>query len=141
MRKDRIAVVENGQVIEFVNGEMRLGDRIPGGYIFVDGSGVGDVDQSIVQEREMLGQDGIVVVNLAVSNENGALLGTPEILSRGFILSEELDQIKDDLQSSLRQVVSKSNGNLENEIIRNLKSTLYQETKRNPYIFVTINRI
>ena len=54
----------------------------------------------------MLGQDGIVVVNLAVSNENGALLGTPEILSRGFILSEELDQIKDDLQSSLRQVVS-----------------------------------
>lgn len=141
MRKDRIAVVENGQVIEFVNGEMRLGDRIPGGYIFVDGSGVGDVDQSIVQEREMLGQDGIVVVNLAVSNENGALLGTPEILSRGFILSEELDQIKDELQSSLRQVVSKSNGNLENEIIRNLKSTLYQETKRNPYIFVTINRI
>jgi len=141
MRKDRIAVVENGQVIEFVNGEMRLGDRIPGGYIFVDGSGVGDVDQSIVQEREMLGQDGIVVVNLAVSNENGALLGTPEILSRGFILSEEWNQFKDELQSSLRQVVSKSNGNLENEIIRNLKSTLYQETKRNPYIFVTINRI
>lgn len=141
MRKDRIAVVENGQVIEFVNGEMRLGDRVPGGYIFVDGSGVGNVDQSIVQEREMLGQDGILVVNLAVSKENGALLGTPEILSRGFILSEELDQIKDDLQSSLRQVVSKSNDNLESEIIRNLKSTLYQETKRNPYIFVTINRI
>ncbi len=141
MRKDRIAVVENGQIIEFKNGEMHLGDRIPGDYIFVDGSGVGDVDRGIVQEREMLGQDGIVVVNLVINKESGELVSKPEILTRGFMLSEELDEIMDDLQSHLQKIVAKSNGNLENEIIRNLKSTLYQETKRNPYIFVTVNRI
>lgn len=141
MRKDRIAVVENGQIIEFKNGEMHLGDRIPGDYIFVDGSGVGDVDRGIVQEREMLGQDGIVVVNLVINKESGELVSKPEILTRGFMLSEELNEIMDDLQSHLQKIVAKSNGNLENEIIRNLKSTLYQETKRNPYIFVTVNRI
>ena len=55
MPSENIAVVENGQVIEFVNSEMRLGKRLPGGYIFVDGSGVGDVDQDIVRERDTLG--------------------------------------------------------------------------------------
>ena len=51
---ERIAVVENGQVIEFDDGKMRLGERIPGGYVFVDGAGVGDVSPSVVRERESL---------------------------------------------------------------------------------------
>ena len=71
--KENIAVVENGQVIEFVNGEMRLGERKPGGYIFVDGSGVGDVDQDIVRERDNLGRDGVLMVRLDMNPKNGSI--------------------------------------------------------------------
>ena len=138
--KENIAVVENGQIIEFVDGEMRLGERIPGDYIFVDGTGVGDVDRSIVGERESLGRDGVLVVNISIDRNNGQLIGNPEVLSRGFMLPEEMDEMMGELQNRVKQAVKKGNGNLERDILRSLKSYLYQEINRNPFIFVMINK-
>jgi len=137
--KENITVVENGQIIEFIDGELHLGERIPGDYIFVDGSGVGNVDRSIVRERESLGQDGIMVVNLQMNKSSSKLRGKPEIITRGFMLPEESDGLISGLENRIEKTVSKSNGNLENEVLRAVKSYLYQETKRNPYIFVTVN--
>jgi ribonuclease J len=138
--KENIFVVENGQIIEIVDGEIQLRERIPGDYIFVDGSGVGDVDRSIVRERETLGHDGIMVVNLNVSKKSGKLKGGPEILTRGFMLPEELDNVMGTLNDRINKTVSRSNGNLEKDVMQSLKSYFYQETKRSPYIFVTVNR-
>jgi ribonuclease J len=138
--KENIAVVENGQMIEFVDGRMRIGERIPGDYIFVDGSGVGDVDQSIVRERETLGRDGVMLVNLEINAKTGQLQGQPEILTRGFMLEEELEGVMGDLQKQVKDSVHKSNGNLEKDVLQTLKSYLYKETKRNPFIFVSVNR-
>jgi ribonuclease J len=138
--KENIAVVENGQIIEFVDGEMRLGERIPGDYIFVDGTGVGDVDRSIVGERESLGRDGVLVINVSIDRNNGQLIGNPEVLSRGFMLSEEMEVMMGELQNRVKQAVKKGNGNLERDILRSLKSYLYQEIHRNPFIFVMVNQ-
>jgi ribonuclease J len=138
--KENICVVENGQIIEVIDGELRLGERIPGDYIFVDGSGVGDVDRSIVRERETLSQDGIIVVNLAVDDQSGQLLGEPQILTRGFIVAEEMEPMLEDLRTELDEIVRGSNGNLEKQVLRTVKSYLYEKTKRNPFIFVNINR-
>jgi len=139
---ENIAVVENGQVIEFVNGEMRLGQRLPGGYIFVDGSGVGDVDQDIVRERDTLGRDGVLMVRVDVDSKNGQLKGEPKITTRGFMLEDEFESIHKGLKSRLKATVKKSNGNgsLEKEILGAVKSYIFSETKRNPYIFVATNR-
>jgi ribonuclease J len=137
--EENIRVVENGQILELVDGELRLGERIPGDYIFVDGSGVGDVDRGIVREREALGQDGIMVINLAI-NKTGQLKGDPEILSRGFMLPEEMEPLLDSLTKQLKKTLRQSDGNLEKQVLRTVKSFLYQETKRNPFIFVNINQ-
>lgn len=137
---ENITVIENGQVIEFVDGQMRLGERIPGGYIFVDGTGVGSVDRSIVRERETLGRDGIIVVNLDVSKENGKLSGKPDITSLGFMLPEEMENIIAGITKEIRKTIKDSNGNLEKTLLRSLKSYLYHETKRNPYIVLSVNR-
>ena len=138
--KENIHVVENGQIIEFIDGQFHLKQRIPGDYIFVDGSGVGDVDRSIVRERESLGFDGILVVNVNVSKQDRHLITKPDILSRGFMLPDEFESIANGLQKKLEKTIINSNRNLENEILRSVKSYIYQETKRNPYIFVTVNR-
>jgi ribonuclease J len=139
--EENTAVVENGQVIEFVNGEMRLGERIPGDYIFVDGSGVGVVDQDIVRERESLGRDGILVVNLDVDRKTGKIQGNPDIITRGFMLQDDLNAIMGGLSKQVKKTVNGShNGNLERDILKSLKSYLYQETKRNPYIIISANR-
>jgi len=140
IEKDKIIVVENGQIIEFINGEVHLGDRVPGGYIFVDGSGVGDVDSSIVRERETLGQDGIMVVNLNVNRDSGKLKGKPEILTRGFMLPEELDPSMDELEKQIRKALKNPGKDLEKTVMQALKSYFYQVTKRSPFIFVTVNR-
>ena len=137
--EENIRVVENGQILELVDGELRLGERIPGDYIFVDGSGVGNVDRGIVRERETLGQDGIMVINLAI-NKSGHLKGDPEIISRGFMMPEEMEPLLDDLNKQLQKIVRQSDGNLEKQVLRTVKSFLYQETKRNPFIFVNINQ-
>ncbi len=138
--KENIYVVENGQIIEFIDGELHLGERIPGDYIFVDGTGVGDVDRSIVTERESLGRDGVLVVSVDINENNGQLEGKPEILPRGFMLPEEMDLMEGELQNRVIQAVQNGNGNIERDILQSLKSYLYQEVNRNPFIFVMVNR-
>ena len=137
--KENISIVENGQVIEFIDGEMHLAERIPGGYIFVDGSGVGDVDRSIVREREILGQDGAMMVHLDIDRQSGKLKHKPEIYARGFMLPEELENVMDGLYDRLKDSVEKANGNVEKAVLQSLKNYFYQETKRSPYIFVAVN--
>ena len=63
---ENIAVIENGRMVEFEDGQMHIGERMPGGYVFVDGAGVGDIGLSEVREREALARDGVVLVNLTL---------------------------------------------------------------------------
>ncbi len=72
---ENIAVIENGRVIELEDGEMQIGDRLPGGHIFVDGAGVGDIGEAEVREREMLAKDGFVLVSLILELLQSAAAG------------------------------------------------------------------
>ncbi len=134
---DHIAVVENGTVIEFRNGKMKIGDRIPGGYVFVDGSGVGDVGPAVLRERESLARDGIVVVQLHLDRQTGALRPESGLVSRGFVYAPDAEGLMEAAQERIRQVVAASNGNhVEAEVERELLKLFYAETKRRPMVIV-----
>jgi ribonuclease J len=138
---ERVQVVENGQVVEFDNGEMSLGERIPGGYVFVDGAGVGDVGPSVLREREMMARDGFVLVNLTLDGETRHLLEDPEIITRGFIYTRNGDDLLEETSQFVSNAVHDShNGNLQSDIEQSLKSFLYNRTRRRPMIFVTLSR-
>ncbi|MGV8049307.1 MAG: ribonuclease J [Anaerolineaceae bacterium] len=139
MDERQIAMVENGRVIEFTHGEMKLGERIPGGYVFVDGTGVGDVDRSIMREREALSQDGMVLLNLTMDKSSGDLEET-EIISRGFMAQGESEELFAELRRRIRKIAKHSNGNLQKDILGLAKSQIYDETKRQPVVFVNISR-
>ena len=139
MDERQIAIVENGRVIEFAHGEMSLGERIPGGYVFVDGSGVGDVDRSVMREREMLSQDGIVLLNLMIDQRSGDLKDI-EIISRGFMTSTESEELFNDLQARIGKLAKHANGRLQQDVSKLAKSYLYEETKRRPVVFVNVSR-
>jgi len=89
---DRIAVIENGTVIDFKDGEMHVGDRIPGGYVFVDGSGVGDIGPSVMREREALAENGVVVVDLRLDGMGG-LVSIPELTTKGFVFVRDSEEM------------------------------------------------
>ena len=137
---ERVATVENGHSIEFENGNMKLGDRIPGGYVFVDGAGVGDIGPSVVREREALARDGIVLVNLAIDRNTCQLRDEPEIITRGFIIIRDSEVLLAGMSKLIRETVQRGNGDLKEDLRNTLMSYIYNETKRRPMIFVTLSR-
>lgn len=136
-----IKVVENGQVIEFDDDEIFLGERIPGGYVFVDGSGIGDVGPSVMREREALARDGIVVISLVMDKHSGRLREEPEIITRGFVYKYEAEDLLEMTKRHITQAVAEGNGKVQNDVEQMAKSLFYNETKRRPMVFVTVNRV
>lgn len=137
---DRIAIVENGMPIEFVNGRMRIGERIPGGYVFVDGTGVGDIGPAVMREREALGRDGFVVAHLDLDPRTGSLRHEPEILSKGFVFVRDAEELFERARGRIRQVASHGNGDsVRARVEKDLEKFFYAETHRRPMVFVFTN--
>lgn len=145
---ENIAVVENGTVLEFDDGQLKVGERIPGGYVYVDGSGVGDIGPSVMREREALAQDGFVVVNLRL-NKAGQLVGKPEIISRGFVFVRDSDEMFSAAQAQIAIAAARANGNgsagsaqvLREKVQQTLADFFYAELKRRPMIFALVNDV
>jgi ribonuclease J len=140
MEEEQIALVENGRVIELRHGELKLGERIPGGYVFVDGTGVGDIDRSTMRDRALLSQDGVVLINLFLDKNNGTYKDL-EILSRGFIAQDESTELFDELRTRIHRLTQSPAKNMQREIQGLVTSYLNEETKRRPFIFVAISKV
>lgn len=145
---ENIAVVENGTVLEFEDGKLKVGERIPGGYVYVDGSGVGDIGPSVMREREALAEDGFVVVNLRV-NKAGQLVGKPEIISRGFVFVRDAEEMFSAAQAQIATAAARANSNgsagsaqaLRDRVQQALADFFYAELKRRPMIFALVNEV
>lgn len=138
-----IFVLENGYTLTINKHGMRVGDRVPGGYVFVDGSGVGDVGRAVMRDREILARDGFLIVVVNVDKKTGSIKGDPEIISRGFIYLREaddlIDMVKSTVQSTLDQTSQSQNGRRRDQLQDNISKMLYNETKRRPMVFSIIN--
>ncbi|RMG83479.1 MAG: ribonuclease J [Chloroflexi bacterium] len=139
-----VFVIENGMVLEVDNYGVRLGERVPGGYVFVDGSGVGDIGRAVIRDREILARDGFIVVSAMVDRRTGKLLGEPQIISRGFIYLRDADalieQIRNVTTSTLQSLASQ-NGRRREKLEENISRLLYNETKRRPMVFTILNEV
>jgi ribonuclease J len=144
--EENIAVVENGRVIELENhgrlenARMRLGERLPGGYVFVDGTSVGDVNQKVISEREMLGRDGVLMVNMSVDKTNRRPYGQIEISSRGFLPDQSLNEYLPALRKRIDDAVRRPEGNLQQNVEETIKNFVFKELERRPVIFVNIHK-
>ena len=137
----RVLIMENGAVINVKSGKVKVGGQVPTNTVFVDGSWVGDLGPDEMRDRTMLSKDGIVLVHINLNNNNGKLIGKPDIISRGFAASQEAQGILNRLEKHVIKTVNTSNGNMERNIIRTAKSYIYKETRRNPTVLVTISKI
>ena len=136
---ENICVIQNGRVVEFESGEMRVGERIPGGYVFVDGAGVGDIGPSVVREREALARDGFVLVNLTLDQNTSNLLEEPEIITRGFIYKRDGENLLEHTRELVKKAISSGNGGKGEDLEQTIKTFLYNKTKRRPMVFVTLS--
>ncbi len=136
--RENISVIRNGQTVEFFDGKMKLGQQVPTSYVFVDGSGVGDVGPEIMREREKLSQEGVVVINLAVDKFTGKLSRQPEVLSKGFIVMQDANGLLDGLRTKISQTAAHANGSMQKDMEQTVGNYLYSETHRRPMVFVNL---
>jgi ribonuclease J len=142
IEEERVAIIENGHVLEFQNGEMKIVDRIPGGYVFVDGTSVGEVGPAVMREREILANDGFVVVNLTLDRNSCRLHETPEIITRGFVHEPDAEGLLADTRRIVTEAVNcTSNGRMRDDLEQAVKAFLYTKTKRRPMVFITLSQV
>ncbi|MGC9357867.1 MAG: ribonuclease J [Anaerolineae bacterium] len=141
--RDNIAVVENGHVLRFDQDSMEIGERLPGGYVFVDGVLMGEsVDKSIIDERASLATAGVCSVVFRYDQKKGRLVGEPIIDSRGFA---NFAAVKDLWQTARERVSSTVNGvqpgtpidRVEGAVEKTLSNFFYQEARSRPDMLVT----
>ena len=138
---ENILVAENGQSILLHQDKIELGERVPTANIFVDGSGVGTVDHDIMRQRELLSQDGFVLISLVFDKYSSSLIQTPSIFSQGFILNGEASEIFDEVKRRVTEKASRSNGNLQKDVEQLVRNYLYEQTRRSPRVFVQTARV
>ena len=134
-------VVENGYILEFDRESGRIGERIPGGYVFVDGALVGDVGPMVMRDREILARDGFVIAVIRLSKKTGEPIGRPEIITRGFVFVPDAQELIGDAQDRILRVLAKGAGDrvaIGNRVRDELAKFLYSETKRRPMIIPVV---
>lgn len=137
-----IAVVENGTEIFLTPDRLEVGERVPGGYVFVDGKGVGDVGPIVMRDRETLGRDGFVSVLVLIDAQTRQLAEPPEIISRGFVFWREAGELMTMAQELIAEMVrTHKQGNLTLAIQDALAKLFYTETKRRPMTFAFVREV
>lgn len=148
MPEANVMIPENGGVIEVTRNSIRKNGIVPAGQVFVDGLGVGDVGNIVLRDRKHLSQDGILTVVVTLSKENNSIIAGPDIISRGFVYVREseglMDEAKDIVKDVLREC-EESNitdwASLKSKVRDELRSYLYEKTKRKPMILPIIMEI
>lgn len=143
-----IIISDIGSVIELTQKSIKLNGSVSSGRVFVDGTGVGDVGSVVLRDRKHLAQDGMLVIVISLSSEDGGLVSGPDIITRGFVYVKESTVLMDEL----RDLVLTSLNNCRENNIRDwatIKATikgdvsalLYKSTKRCPMILPVIMEV
>jgi ribonuclease J len=149
MSPKNIFIPQNGHVIEFsdARGAART-EIVQAGGVLVDGLGIGDVGNVVLRDRKHLAQDGLLVVVMTISREEGTLLAPPEVISRGFVYVKENDEIMDEVKKLIvnyvEQVRKKKTPDwtsIKSDLRNELRKYLYEKTKRNPMILPIVVEI
>ena len=148
MNPKNIFIGEIGSVFELTAKSCKLKGSVTAGKVFVDGTGVGDVGSVVLRDRKHLAEDGMIVVCVNLSAEDGSIITGPDIITRGFIYVKESEQLMEALQNVASEAIERCQRKgirdwsaIKSTIKNDLSGYLYKTTKRNPMILPVISEI
>ena len=148
MHPNNILISDIGKVMEFTPDTGKITGSVTAGQVFVDGYGVGDVGSVVLRDRRHLAQDGMIVVVLALSGEDGGLISGPDIITRGFVYVKESEGLMEELRQVALEAVLSIDDRFANDwsaikatIKNDLSNYLYKKTKRSPMILPVIMEV
>lgn len=143
-------VGDDGQVTELSRGVAEVTNkRIPASYVMVDGLGVGDVGNIVLRDRKAMAEEGIFVVIVTVNHENGTLVTSPDIISRGFIYMRESEELVHKARAEVKRIFAKYGikekgatktdyANAKQKLRDELGEYLFKETERRPMVIPVV---
>jgi len=148
IEKENIFLVDNGDTVEIQNGVARKAGKIPSGNVLIDGLGVGDVGNIVLRDRKLLSQDGILVVVVTLSKQDGAIMSGPDIISRGFVYVRESEGLLEEanriVTGTLQKLMSENVNewaSLKTNVKDSLGRFLFEQTRRRPMILPIIMEV
>lgn len=144
--KEKIFVPDNGSVIEInKKGAKMLEKKVPSDYVFVDGLGVSDTQHIVLRDRQVLAEDGMVVVIATIDTKTGRLVQNPDIISRGFVFLKDNKKLIEDLRYKVKHLVIKSDpktwadtNRIKNEIRDKVGQFLFSKTEKRPMVLPVV---
>jgi len=148
MNPKNICIPEIGSVIELTKRGCKVAGAVTAGMVLVDGTGVGDVGSVVLRDRKHLAQDGMIVVCINLSSQDGSILTGPDIITRGFVYVKESEQLMEDLKEVALEALDRCQRKrirdwtaIKSAIKNDLSGYLYKTTKRNPMILPVLMEI
>ncbi len=152
MPKENIILKLNGDVATFIDGELQqdLFEHIETDEILIDGKSQGDIGDLVLKDREMLGENGIVIVSATLDKTTKEILAGPEILTRGFVYVKESAELIEETEQICREVIESNieidnqkldYNNIKNEIRDRLGKYFYRETECKPMVITVIQEV
>ena len=143
---DHVVVVEDGEAVELDAHSIQRGEKISTGLVFVDGLGVGDVEQVVLRDRRHLAEDGILVVTLALDRDTGSLRAGPDLLSRGVIEPELSSHLMADARKAAVDVIERLADSRDLNILQEaihdaVSKTVWRQTRRRPMVIPVVTEI
>ena len=148
LEKEKSFILENGDVLSLSRKSACIAKKVQAGNILVDGSGIGDVGNIVLRDRKNLSRDGIINVIVAIEKESHAIVGGPDIITRGFVYVRESEELVNEIKQISYESIQKSIDNnvfkwseIKNNIRNDIGSFIYSKTKRKPIIVPIIMEV
>ena len=145
LEKEKSFILENGDVLSLSRKSACIAKKVQAGNILVDGSGVGDVGNIVLRDRKNLSRDGIINVIVAIEKESHAIVGGPDIITRGFVYVKESEELINKVKEISVIEVEKclEIGVIEWYVLKSnvkkaVENYIYEKTKRRPTIIPII---
>jgi ribonuclease J len=145
--RDRVLVIEDGRVVQLTEDSMRAGDESVSGLVFVDGLGIGDVEQVVLRDRRQLASDGLVVATVGVDRDTGIVRTGPDLIARGFMDPEFSEELLREARAEVLGAVKRLAGTrpdltlLQESIHDSVSRLLWRQTRRRPMVIPLVTEL
>jgi len=149
-KDEKVMVADNGQVMEFDStGGHLTKEKVPSSYVFVDGLGITDSANIVIRDRLMMSEDGMIVIITVIDNKTGKLIGSPDIISRGFVYMKDNRELIQKVRIKIKEIVDKQpiDGiNFDDDFVKNkvrsdIGQFLFNQTKRRPMVLPVVIKV
>ena len=141
VEKQNIFIMENGKTLEICQEGAKITTQVPSGIVLVDGLGVGDVGNIVIRDRQLLSENGMIIVVITLDRKTAKVIAGPDIVTRGFVYVRESESLMDEIKELAKKELERCDSedirewsNIKNAVRESLIHYIYSKTKRQPMI-------